>query len=130
MLKIDPSNIIVAGGSAGGILGTNLCLNDNNNIPGVDKSGIIAFVNLWGSPSSEWGEPDIDKDDPPTIIVHGTEDNLVAYSNSVKLKAELDKNNVNNELVTIQGAGHTPVKHMDEFEIKIAEFLFELIEVN
>ena len=92
-LKIDPSKIIVAGGSAGGILGTNLCLNDNKNIPGVDKSGIIAFVNLWGSPSPEWGEPDVDKNDPPTIIVHGTEDKLVAYSNSEKLKAELDKNN-------------------------------------
>ncbi len=129
-LKIDPSKIIVAGGSAGGILGTNLCLNDNNNIPGVEKSGIIVFVNLWGSPSPEWGEPDVDKNDPPVIIVHGTEDKLVAYSNSVKLKAELDKNNVKNELVTIQGAGHTPVKHMDEFETSIARFLFERIGEN
>lgn len=130
MLKIDPSKIIVAGGSAGGILGASLCLNDNKNIPGVDKSGIIGFVNLWGSPSPEWGEPDVDKNDPPTIIVHGTEDKLVAYSNSEKLKAGLDKNNVKNELVTISGAGHTPVKQMDDFEKRIAEFLFELIEEN
>jgi predicted esterase len=79
-------------------------LNDNENIPGVDKTGIIAFVNLWGSPSPEWGEPDVDKNDPPTIIVHGTEDELVAYSNSVKLKQNLDKNNVKNELVTIFGS--------------------------
>ncbi|WP_372947484.1 alpha/beta hydrolase [Mariniphaga sp.] len=128
MLKIDPSKIIVAGGSAGGILGTNLCLNDNNNIPGVDNSGIIAFVNLWGSPSAEWGEPVVDENDPPTIIIHGTEDELVAYDNSVKLKAELDKNNVRNELVTITGAGHTPVKHMDGFEVNISRFLFEIIQ--
>jgi acetyl esterase/lipase len=127
-LKIDPSKIIVAGGSAGGILGTNLCLNDNKNIPGVDKNGIIAFVNLWGSPSAEWGEPDVDENDPPTIIIHGTEDELVAYDNSVKLKAELDKNNVRNELVTIAGAGHTPVKHMDGFEVNISRFLFEIIQ--
>jgi acetyl esterase/lipase len=128
ILKIDPSKIIVAGGSAGGILGTNLCLNDNKNIPGVDKAGIIAFVNLWGSPSPEWGGPDVDENDPPTIIIHGTEDELVAYENSVKLKAELDKNNVRNELVTISGAGHTPVKHMDEFEVNISRFLFEIIQ--
>ncbi len=128
MLKIDPSEIIVAGGSAGGILGTNLCLNDNKNIPGVDKSGIIAFVNLWGSPSSEWGEPDVDKSDPPTIIVHGTDDELVDYANSLKLKAELDKNDIKNELVTIQGVGHTPVKHMDDFEKNIAQFLFEFLK--
>lgn len=130
MLKIDHTKIIVAGGSAGGILAANLCFNDNKNIPGVDKTGIIAFVNLWGSPSEEWGEPDVDKDDPPTIIVHGTEDKLVAYSNSVKLKAGLDKNNIINELVTIQGAGHTPVKHIDEFETKITRFLFERINEN
>jgi dipeptidyl aminopeptidase/acylaminoacyl peptidase len=127
-LKIDPSKIIVAGGSAGGILGTNLCLNDNENIPGVDKTGIIAFVNLWGSPSPEWGEPDVDENDLPTIIIHGTEDELVAYDNSVKLNAELDKNRVKNELVTIFGAGHTPVKHMDEFEVNISRFLFEIIQ--
>lgn len=48
--------------------------------------------------------------------VHGTEDELVNYANSLKLKAELDKNEVKNELVTIQGVGYTPVKHMDEFE--------------
>lgn len=127
-LKIDPSKIIVAGGSAGGILGTNLCLNDNKNIPNVDKTGIIAFVNLWGSPSPEWVVPDVDENDPPTIIIHGTEDELVAYANSLKLKAELDKNRVKNELVTIFGAGHTPVKHMDEFEVNISRFLFELIQ--
>ena len=85
-------------------------------------------MNLWGSPSPEWGEPDVGRNDPPTIIVHGTEDKLVPYSNSVKLKAELDKNNVKNELVTIAGAGHTPVKYMDEFEENIAWFLFELIK--
>lgn len=87
-------------------------------------------MNLWGSPSPEWGEPVVDENDPPTIIIHGTIDELVAYDNSVKLKEELDKNNVRNELVTIDGAGHTPVKHMDEFEVRIARFLFELIKEN
>jgi len=31
-------------------------------------------------------------------------------------------------LVTIEGAGHTPVKHMDDFEKKIAAFLYEIIK--
>lgn len=126
-LKIDPSKIIVAGGSAGGMLGTHLCLNDHKNIPGVDKTGIVAFVNLWGSPSPDWGEITVDKTNPPTIIIHGTDDKLVDYVNSIKLKAELDRSNVRNELVTISGAGHTPVKHMDEFEVNIARFLFGIV---
>lgn len=127
-LKVDPSKIIVAGGSAGGILGSNLCFNDNANIPGVDKQGVMAFVNLWGSPSPAWGALQVDSNDPPTIMVHGVEDKLVDYSNAEKLKALLDENDVVNELVTIAGAGHTPVKHMDDFEINIAQFLFNLFE--
>ncbi len=130
MLKVDPSKIIVAGGSAGGILGSNLCFNDNANIPGVDKQGVMAFVNLWGSPSPAWGELQVDSNDPPTIIVHGVEDKLVAYSNAEKLKALLDENDVVNELVTIAGAGHTPVNYMDDFEINITQFLFNLLGEN
>jgi acetyl esterase/lipase len=125
-LKVDTSKIIVGGGSAGGILGCNLCFN-NKLSDDNDKAGIVGFVNLWGSPGAEWGELAVDKNIPPTIIVHGTEDALVAYENSVNLVEKLNASGIRNELVTIEGAGHTPVKHMDDFERKIAAFLFELV---
>jgi acetyl esterase/lipase len=126
-LKIDVSKIVIGGGSAGGMLGCNLCFNDR---PGnkTDKNEIVGFVNLWGTPDLIWGELNIDKNDPPTIIVHGTEDKLVAYSNSEALADKLEANNVNHELITIEGAGHTPVKFMDDFEKKIAVFLYDLIK--
>jgi acetyl esterase/lipase len=126
LLKVDVSKIIVAGGSAGGVLGCNLCFNDR---PGNanDKTGIVGFVDLWGTPGDAWGELNIDKNDPPTIIVHGTDDKLVAYSNSVQLVEKLKSNQVKHELITIEGAGHTPVAHMDDFEKKIANFLYEII---
>lgn len=127
MLKVDPSKIIIGGGSAGGMLGCNLCF---NNRPGnkTDKDGIVGFVNLWGTPDAIWGELDVDKNDPFTIIVHGTEDKMVSYSNSVALSEKLKANNVKHELVTIEGAGHTPVKQMDDFEKKIAAFLYGIIQ--
>ncbi len=124
-LKADKSKIIVAGGSAGGILGCNLCFNDRADK--MDKTGIIAFVDLWGTPDITWGELNIDTEDPPTVIVHGTDDQLVSYSNSANLAKKLKANNVKHELITIEGAGHTPVAHMDDFEKKIAGFLYELI---
>jgi acetyl esterase/lipase len=124
-LRADVSKIIIGGGSAGGMLSCNLCFNDRPNDK-TDKNGIIGFVNLWGTPDLIWGELDIDKNDPPTIIVHGTEDKLVSYSNSVALAEKLKANNVKHELVTIEGAGHTPVKQMDDFERKIAGFLYEI----
>lgn len=124
-LNVDASKIIIGGGSAGGILGCNLCFNDRGDKN--DKAGIIGFVDLWGTPDEKWSKLDIDKNDPPTIIVHGTEDQLVSYSNSVALAERLKANSIKYELITFKGAGHTPVKHMDEFEIKIADFLYDII---
>jgi len=126
-LNVDASKIIIGGGSAGGMLGCNLCFNnragDKNDI-----DGIVGFVNLWGTPDLIWGELDVDKNDPPTIIVHGTEDKLVSYSNSAALAEKLKANNVKHELITIEGAGHTPVKFMDDFEKKIAGFIYGIIK--
>ena len=127
LLNIDVSKIIIGGGSAGGMLGCNLCFNDRSNNE-TDKRGIVGFVNLWGTPDAIWCELDVDKNDSPTIIVHGTEDKLVSYSNSAILAEKLKANNVKHELITIEGAGHTPVKHIDDFEKKIAGFLYEIIK--
>lgn len=123
-LNVDVSKIIVGGGSAGGILGSDLCFNDREDKN--DKAGIIGFVNMWGTPNEKWSKLDIDKNDPPTIIIHGTEDQLVPYSNSVALAERLKANNIKNELVTFKGAVHTPVEHMDDFEIKITNFLYHI----
>jgi acetyl esterase/lipase len=42
----------------------------------------------------------------PTLLIHGTADNIVPYKQSVDLKAKLDQFNVKNELIPIAGAGH------------------------
>jgi len=125
-LKIDKSKIIVGGGSAGGMLAVNLCYKDQTVSEKWDKSGIVGLVNLWGSPDKSYTMFEIDKKDPPTIIVHGTSDELVPYNNSVLLKNDLEKTGIKNKLVTIEGAGHTPVAHMNDFIVKIAEFIAEL----
>lgn len=125
-LKVDKSKIIIAGGSAGGMLGCNLCFNHQDDK--TNKNGIVGLVDLWGTPDIIWGELNIDKNDPPTIIVHGTDDKLVSYSNSVKLAEKLKANHVKYELITIEGAGHTPIKFMDDFENKIAAFLYEILK--
>jgi len=126
-LGVDRSKIVIGGGSAGGILGTNLCYRDGTKSEKWDKSGIVAFVNLWGSPDASWGEFEIDKNDPPTIVVHGTEDPLVPFKNSEIIIKKLNSLGIKNELVAIEGAGHTPAGHMDDFEKKIAQFLSEVI---
>ena len=125
--NIDKEKIIVGGGSAGGMIAVILCLKDNTSSENWDKSGIIGLVNLWGSPDPSWRVSMVDKNDPPTIIVHGTEDPSVPYINSALLIKELERHEVKCELIPIEGAGHTPAGHMDEFAKKVARFLYELL---
>jgi acetyl esterase/lipase len=124
-LKVDPKKVVVGGGSAGGMLAVNFCCKDQSATEKWDKSGIIALVDLWGSPDPSYMFSTIDKNDPPTIIVHGTADKLVSYDNSVRLAEQLDANHVKHELVTLEGGEHTPVKFYDEFAGKIAAFIYK-----
>lgn len=127
-LRVDLKRIIVGGGSAGGMLAVNFCYKDQTVAEKWDKSGIIALVDLWGSPDPTYMFSTIDKNDPPTILVHGTADKLVSYDNSVQLVKQLNLNHVKNELVTLEGGEHTPVKFYDDFANKIAAFIFDLPE--
>ena len=124
---VDKEKIIVGGGSAGGMIAVILCYKDGNDSEKWDKSGIIGLIDLWGSPDPSWRVSMVDKDDPPTIIVHGTEDPLVPYVNSALLIKELERHEVKCELIPIEGAGHTPADHMDDFAVKIARFLYEIL---
>jgi dipeptidyl aminopeptidase/acylaminoacyl peptidase len=129
-LNIDTKKIIVGGGSAGGMLAVNFCYKDNSADEKWDKTGIIALVDLWGSPDKSYMFSTIDKNDPPTIIVHGTVDKLVAYDNSVQLVKQLEINKIKHELVTLEGGEHTPVKFYDDFAEKIAGFIYSLLGKN
>ena len=43
---------------------------------------------------------------PPIITIHGDEDDIVPYTQAVRLHAALDNAGVPNKLVTIHGAKH------------------------
>jgi acetyl esterase/lipase len=126
-LNIDTNKIIVGGGSAGGRVAVNLCYKDNSEKQRWDKSGIIGLVDLWGSPDESWQVSIVDKNDPPTIIIHGTEDKLVFFDISKRLDEELTRNKVEHELIPIVGEGHTPTKDMDKLVENISRFLYNLL---
>ena len=125
-LNVDLKKIFVGGGSAGGMLSVNFCYKDNSATETWDKSGILGLINLWGSPDASYMFSNIDKNDPPTIIVHGTADKLVSYSNSENLSRQLESLKIKHELVTVEGGEHTPVKFYNDFVEKIAAFIYDL----
>lgn len=48
----------------------------------------------------------VSADDPPFLLVHGTEDPLVPYDQSERLLASLDEEGVDAMLLKVQGGGH------------------------
>jgi dipeptidyl aminopeptidase/acylaminoacyl peptidase len=64
--------------------------------------------------------------DPPTFLVHGTNDSVVPVSQSEELAAALTEAGVRNQLVVIPGAGHDldfPIKTPGSLVFRILEFL-------
>lgn len=116
----NSNEIIVCGGSAGGILLNNLCFRKEKE---KHNRKIKAFINLWGSPENEELFADIKKSDPPTLIIHGDQDQIVPFQNSVILSEGLKNAGVYYELHAFPGAGHTPIDQMDKITALITAFL-------
>jgi acetyl esterase/lipase len=53
----------------------------------------------------------VDKDDPPMLFIHGTDDPLVPYNQSVLLSKRLNPLGVSGEIITVQGGGHGGFKN-------------------
>jgi acetyl esterase/lipase len=97
--KIDTNNIFVGGSSAGGITSIHLGYEDT----GWDKSGIRGIINLWGA---LFNLNVVDPDDPPVIIIHGMNDNVVPFKMSLDLVKKLKENNIYFEFYPVKGVGH------------------------
>ena len=125
---VDPQRLGVHGSSAGGHLSLMLGLapaGDSEDSP----SGLIAAVVSFYAPvdlremagtSSRSGafgwEPSqapsispidfVSADDPPTLLVHGTDDPSIPIRNSERMLEALKEQNVPTELLVLEGAGH------------------------
>jgi acetyl esterase/lipase len=102
--NFDPERIAVMGGSAGGMTCFYL-------LEYYDDS-FRFFGNCWGTP---WHRvPDVKKF-PPTVSIHGTADQTVSFDLEAPVQEALEKAGIPHELVAIEGAPHTPMKHFAEF---------------
>lgn len=119
---LDTGRLVLGGGSAGGMLVTNLVHDPAQPLTPADH--VTALINLWGSP-----KPNarlfraLNPACPPTFIVHGTADQLVDYQLSVQLQQDLAALGVPCHLLTLPGAPHTPWMHMDQIAQTLLEFL-------
>ena len=66
---------------------------------------------------------DIDSKDAPTIIFHGTADNVVPYCQGQELYDELTKAGVKADLNIVEGGGHGFQMYSKENLKKMTDFL-------
>ncbi|MBP0903437.1 alpha/beta hydrolase fold domain-containing protein [Mariniflexile gromovii] len=135
-LNIDPDNIVIMGGSSGGhlalmagLLGNDKRFDTNCHYDGtikaaaiIDKYGVTDLLPLakWKSAKNWLGTHynnqkfvesvsplyHINKQSPPTFIVHGDADPIVPYLQSVVLHEKLKTHGVKTEFLTIPGGVH------------------------
>ena len=68
----------------------------------------------------------VSRENPPVLILHGDKDDLVPYTQSQRLHAQLDQAGVKNQLITVKGAGHDgPMFETSEIQEKVISFLSE-----
>jgi len=103
-LGLDPDRVAIMGGSAGGMAGFYLL----EHYP--DRFRM--FVNCWGAPQNY--TPDV-HGFPPTLSIHGTADQAVPYALEAAIQEGLEASGVDHELITLEGAQHTPMGHFDGF---------------
>lgn len=125
--RIDDNRLVVAGGSAGGMIGFSLVALENAEAARANGRGIRAFVDLWGSPNEALKLAAVDGRFPPTIIVHGTKDENVPFSQSEDLAAALKASDVKHQLLPIPGAPHTPTDHMARILDAVSTFVSSVL---
>lgn len=70
----------------------------------------------------------VDKSDPPMLIVHGDQDNQVPVNQSIELMEAYKKNNLKVQLEYIAGAGHgDKVYYQPEVQSMMEKFLQEIL---
>jgi acetyl esterase/lipase len=97
--RIDGGRVAVGGGSAGAI--TTLFLVYQF---GDEKYPVRAVLDLWGGLYDNVSS--IDRGDPPLIIIHGTEDELVPIQLAKDIERRAGEVGVDCVLLTMEGAGH------------------------
>lgn len=105
--RVDTDRITIGGSSAGAITSLFVAYTDWELEPGGDTSADVAAVmDLWGGLYTEVRQ--MEAGEPPLVIIHGTNDSVVRYSEAEALVDRAEEVGIPYSLHALQGKGHAP----------------------
>ena len=100
---MDTSRIVIGGSSAGSITALFTAYTDRE-LESEDRSQEVALVmDLWGGLYADVNE--MEEGEPPLIIIHGTQDNIVPFSEAEKLRDRAEAVNIPYDWQPLEGRG-------------------------
>ncbi|MEM1414477.1 MAG: alpha/beta hydrolase [Myxococcota bacterium] len=127
-LGVDPDRIAVGGTSAGAT--TALFLSyfaSSAGMPGSPPgmSNVRAVIDYWGSLPGPDTDDFIESGEAPLMIVHGTEDTTVLFTEAEELAARAEDVGLTYEFLPLEGAGHSAYPVARERDPEVVAFLYE-----
>lgn len=120
--RLDVERIAIGGSSAGSITSLFLAYTDMEREPGDKTSDVAIVMDLWGGLYSEVRQ--MEAGEPPLIIIHGTEDRVVPFSEAEKLRDQAMAVGLPHLFHPLAGQGHAPYMPVELMAV-VAPFFYE-----
>ncbi len=119
--RLDTDRIILGGSSAGAIASLFTAYTEVEKTAADAGSKVALVMDLWGGLYTAVNE--MAAGEPPLIIIHGTADTVVPYSEAQKLRARAEAVDIPYAFHPLQGEGHAPYKPA-ELMVLVADFAY------
>jgi len=120
--RLDVDRIAIGGSSAGSITSLFLAYTDLELEPGDETSDVAIVMDLWGGLYNEVRQ--MEAGEPPLIIIHGTADTVVPFSEAEKLRDRAVEVGLPHVFHPLQGKGHAPYMPVELMAV-VAPFFYE-----
>lgn len=120
--RLDADRIVLGGSSAGAIASLFTAYTDVERQPGDRSSDVALVMDLWGALYNQVN--DMQTGEPPLIIIHGTADTLVPFSEAEKLRARAEAVDIPYSFHPLEGQGHAPYMPVELMKL-VAAFAYE-----
>lgn len=123
--RIDDDKIAILGSSAGAVTALHATYLREKEYEGNSgnegySSNVSACIDLWGGLYKNVSK--IDAGEPPVLIIHGTNDNVVPFSEAINITKRCEEVGVYYEIHPLEGEGHAPWHLLNKFILWIVNF--------